>query len=265
MANVEEVLKNFDASNGVFSFGKNRHGRKFRVEMPNDTLYDKPLTDDERRQEEKKEADEYTKSIKEKFAAESNLINKIGKDTWESSKRKFRTGDAYKMTFLDDEEPTLRKNRFSNDAINFNQSFRQIREKRIQEEKIANDINRDLNKLERQHMEYNTKISDRATRRTMKEWRHNEYADRSTDKESGDTKRLTKLHSAQENAEILANLRDDRGPVRLYMSTTIASDNDGDQREIGDALSDKNIKHNDTITEDRAKYKEEVTTYDSTS
>lgn len=260
MSALESVIDNFDNKNGVFAFGRNRNTVKRRIESIT-PLNDTPMTVAEKRAEEQREAEEYRNEIREKFDRENKLINDVGVDVWKSSRNKFKTGDSYKMMFIEDEDESLRKTRFSSDMnIGFNKAFNQVRESRKQKEREINDVNYDLNKLERQHMEYNTTIKDRATRKTIREWKQegNQYIDRNTDKEVGNTNKLTKLYSTHANTEILESLRDRSGPVRLFMNTTLVTDSDGDQTEREEVLSDNNFKYSDTNIVDKAVYKEEL-------
>jgi len=265
-ANLESVLKSCDLNGGNATFWKNRPKYSGKIDSMT-PLYDAPMTQEERDSEHQKEIKDYNTGLRLKFKEESELINYVGRDVWDSSRNKFRNGDAYSMKFMDDEEETVRKNRFS-DKINFNSSYNQVRAKRRQKEEMISNINRDLNVLESQHIEYNTCIGDRATKEVIKERRTNIYADNNTDKEIGNKDKLTKLHSAEANRDILEKLSTDEkklyvGPVRLRMHTTIISDIDGDQIERDEILSDKNMKFTDADRDGDAQYKEEITNYKS--
>lgn len=251
------MADNFTDENGLPTFFKNRQVKRFKIEKLEPESSNKP-TKKELIAEADADAKLYTEHRREMFAAESELINSVGRKTWDSTKTKFRKGDSYSMTFLNDEEETeVRKNRFSG-SINLNSAFNQVKQNMINQEEMKQKINRDLNKLESDHMEWCAGVYDRSNRQVIKDIRSNIYTDRNLDKETGNTSKITKSQSKYKNDAILSELRKDpHSGGRLRMNTTIGRDADGDQFEKDSILSEKNIKFADLNVKDEAAYHEE--------
>jgi hypothetical protein len=251
------MANEFTDSSGLPTFFKNRQTKRFAIEKLEKDSDAKP-TKKELQAEISSDANLYTEHRREMFAAENKIINAVGRKTWDSSKTKFHKGDSYSMSFLNDEEDTeMRKNRFSG-SINLSQAFNQVKQRLVDAEKVSQNVNRDLNKLECDHMEWCAGVYDRSNREVMRDIRSNIYADRNTDKELGNTSKITKSQSKSTNEAILSDLRKDlRSGGSLHMNTTIDKDCDGDQFEKDSIFSEKNIKFADGNVNDEAAYKEE--------
>lgn len=251
------MANEFADANGLPTFLKNRQTKNRKLDKIG-LYYDNNPTKRELSAEADEDARLYTENRREMFAAETKIIDEIGRSTWDSSKTKFKRGDSYSMTFINDEDDTeIRKTRFSG-SINLSSAYNQVKQRIRNEEKNTQMINRDLNKLECDHMEWCAGVYDRSNRHVIKEIRSNIYADRNTDKELGNTGKVTKLQSISTNDAILSELRKDpRSGGNLYMNTTIEVDVDGDQIEKESMFSEKNIRFVDINVKDEASYKEE--------
>lgn len=252
--NLARVLKSFDTEKQSFGYNPaNRNTKRFRVS---------PMIQEDANMVSKEVLEARFKADQEEgmkmYRKEYEMaVNEAG-SAWSASNSNFRRGACKTARFIEgddneDEAPTFTNSRFSK-GIDIKKALTQSNDRRKEKVKEEKRANFEMNRVECQHMDFNTSRNDPATRAVIRERQKNKNIDRDYNQahEIGNTHNITKERSRNENINIVNKINRGRG---LLLRTTLVSTDEGNCSERNDLMSDRNTEIMYSNTADDANYR----------
>lgn len=251
--NLTKVLDSFNKERGSFGYNeKNRHSIRHKISP---MIKDDDMSKEEMESRFNQDINDGQAKYKQSVEA---LKAEISHSSWNSTQNNFRRGSAKSAMFLvgDDDEEKITSNRFSS-GINIKRELELNRQRKAEEKNSISEQNATLNRLECQHMDYNTSRNDRATRAVIRERKKGAHdADYNTEYETGNTPKVTKERSINENINIIKQHDHYRRGRNVFsIRTTLTSDDDGNCVEQTSIMNDKNTEIMNSNIADVGEYK----------